>query len=103
MPLERHRQGLPQSLGGKRIDDDPLGNRDRDGRDAEGLGIEAEVDDQLLRRAGDAAEVGIQGARFRVVDGDLLGRGLVVFKIRRGFVHGLPLEIGENVQWIVSI
>ena len=96
MPLERHGQGLPQALGGKRIDDDPLGNRDRD---AEGLGIEAEVDDQLLRRAGDAAEVGIQRARLRVVDGDLLRRlsrwtrawGLVVFKIRRGFADGLLL------------
>ncbi len=68
MPLDREVQGVQQALGREVVGDDPL----RDGHgfagDAEGLGIQAEVDDQLFRRAGDAAEIGVGGDGVLVFD-----------------------------------
>ena len=53
-------QGLQHPLGGEVVHDDPLFDFDRLGRHAERLGVEAEVEDQLLGRAGDAAEIGVE-------------------------------------------
>ena len=60
VPLDRHVQRLQHPLGGEVVGDDPLLDFDRLGRHAERLGVEAEVEDQLFGRAGDAAEVRVQ-------------------------------------------
>ena len=74
VPLDRHVQGLQHPLGREVVGDDPLLHFDRLGRHAEGLGVEAEVEDQLLGRAGDAAEIGVQAHGVLVVHFDALAR-----------------------------
>ena len=75
MPLDGHRQGAQQTLGREEIDDDPLADLDRFRRNADRLGVQTEVDDQFFGRAGDAAEIRVQGQDVRVVDSQLgLGR-----------------------------
>ena len=58
--LDRHVQGGQQPLGGVVVQDDPFGNLDRLAGQRLRLGIQTEVDDQFLRRAGDAAEIRIE-------------------------------------------
>ena len=71
VPLNRQLQGVQHPLGREEIRDDPLRDGDRLRGNAKRLGIETEIDDQLLRRARNAAEVGIKGQRLRIVDLDL--------------------------------
>jgi hypothetical protein len=66
--LDRHVQGLQHSFGGEVVDDDPLLNVDWLSWDAKGLRIQAEVEDQLFRRARDAAEICIERNRVLVRD-----------------------------------
>ena len=72
MTLDGQRQRVQHPLGGEEVRDDPLRDRDRLRRYPERLRIQPEIDDQLLRRAGDAAEIRVAGQRLRVVDLDLL-------------------------------
>ena len=68
--LDRHLQGVQHPLGGEEVGDDSLGHRNRLSRNANRLGIEPKVDDQLLGRASHAAEVGIVGDGAAVIDLD---------------------------------
>ena len=68
-------QGIGEPLGCEEVHDDPLGELDRFGTRAANLLVEAEVDDQLLGRAGDAAEVRVGSEDVRLVDGHVDGFG----------------------------
>ena len=81
-------EGIGQPLGRIEIDDDPLGQLDRLGRRAADLLIESEVDDQLLGRSRDPAEVGVGGGDVRLVNGYVDGFGAV----------GLLLVSQENLR-----
>src|SRR5690606_4738820 len=63
-------QRAEEAFGGVEVEDDPLVDDDRLARRAHRLRVEAEIDDQLLRRAGNAAEVGVEAQRLRVIDFD---------------------------------
>ena len=63
---------LQHPLGGEVVDDDPLLDVDRLGRHAERLGVQAEVENQLFGRAGDAAEICVERNRVLVGDFDTL-------------------------------
>ena len=71
--LDRHVERLQHALGGEVVDDDPLLDVDRLGRDAEWLRVEAEVENQLFGRAGDAAEICVERNRVLVGHFDTLG------------------------------
>lgn len=66
--LDGHVERLQHALGCEVVGDDALLHFDRLGGHAEGLGIEAEVEDQLFGCAGDAAEIGVQADCVLVVD-----------------------------------
>ena len=82
VPLYRHVERLEHPLGRKVVSDNPLLDFDRLGWHAERLGVESEIENQLLRRSGDAAEIGVQADGVLVVYFDplapllLLGGGL---------------------------
>ena len=61
-------QGMQHPLGRKVVRDDALSHDNRVRGNAERLRVQPEVDDQLLGRPGDAAEVGIRSRDVRVVD-----------------------------------
>ena len=63
-----HLQGVREPLGSEEIDDDSLGELDRFRGGAGDLLVETKVNDQFLRRAGNAAEVGIGRQNVRLVD-----------------------------------
>ena len=71
VPLNRQLQGVQHPLGREEIRDDPLGDGDRLRGNAKGLRIETKIDDQLLRRARNAAEIGVKRQRLRIVNFDL--------------------------------
>jgi len=68
--VDGHLQRVEHALGGVVVGHNPLRNDDRFGGNAHRLGVETEVDDQLLRRAGDAAEVGVGRDGACVIDFD---------------------------------
>ena len=74
VPLHGHVQGLQHPLGREVVGDDPLLHFDRLGRHAERLRVEAEVENQLFGRAGDAAKIRVQADGVLVVDFDPLAR-----------------------------
>src|SRR5262245_64843242 len=92
MTLNRQRQRVQEPLRRVVVHDAPLRDGDRILRHSHRLRIETKVDDQLFRRAGDAAEVCVRGGDVRVIDLNLhhllrlrlLCRGLGLFS-RCGF------------------
>ena len=87
MSLHREMQRLEHPLGGEIVSDDPLLDFHRLGRHAEGLRVEAEVEDQFLGCACDATKICIQANRVLVDNFDAglpllisrrLGGGMVV-------------------------
>ena len=67
MSVNRHLQGAQQTLGGMPAGNNSLSDHNRFRRCTHWLRIEPEIDQQFLRRAGDAAEIGIVGNRIGVV------------------------------------
>ena len=82
--LDREVQSMEEPLGGVVVRHQTLGDDDCFLGNAEGLGVQAEVDDQLFRGPGDAAEVGVGGDGVLVFDLDALtfldGFGLLFFR-----------------------
>ena len=79
VPLDRHAQGRQQALGRVEVHDDPLVGLHVLAAGGERLGIQAEVEDDLLGSRGHSAEVGVRRKGARIVDDDLgrlLLRGL---------------------------
>lgn len=108
VPLDAHGQRVQHPFGHVEVGDDPLGHRNRFGRYAERLRVEAEVDNHLFRHAGHTAEVRIRGEHLRVVAPDsrglgLYGRGgaggglwrklLVCARSVAGICHGMFLQV----------
>ena len=58
--LDRHVERLQHSLGSEVVDDDPLLHINRFGWHAEWLRVQAEIEDELFRRAGNAAEICVE-------------------------------------------
>jgi hypothetical protein len=75
--LQRETQGMPQSLRGVKIRDDALGDIDGLSRDADRLGIQCEIDDELFGSARHAAEIRVARDGLRIVDLDLLSLRLL--------------------------
>ena len=91
VPLDRHVQRLQHPLGREVVDDDPLLHIDRFGRHAERLRIQAEVENEFFRRAGDAAEVCVQ--RDRVLIGDFHTRAAALVVEQVEVDRRLPLRL----------
>ena len=101
VPLNSHLQGVQRPLGSEEVHYDSLSNGDRLRRYADRLGIQAEVDDQLFRRAGHAAEIRVQAHGVFVVHFDvrphlfrsrLLGGLIAVFCFFVGHDDSLCVE-----------
>ena len=110
VPLDGQAQGVQHALGRVEVRDDPLRDRNRMRRHSERLRIQAEIDDQFFRRAGNTAEVGVQRHHLGIVDfhlhplwdlrGSLPGRlaagfqrgGGIVFRSVRCLGHGILLS-----------
>ncbi len=69
--LDRHLQSRQHTLGSEVVDDDPLGDLDRLIGHTHRLAIEAEIDDQFFRGAGDAAEIRVEADRAALIDLEL--------------------------------
>jgi len=109
--LVGQRQGVQHPFGRVEVRDDPVRDGNRLRRHAERLWIEPEIDDQLLGRPGDPAEVGVGRHRLRIVDLDLhpllrllrrvLGGWLLSSRGRRGgrfvFFLGLLGRLGHKI------
>jgi hypothetical protein len=72
MSLDRHVKRLQHPLGGEVVDDDPLLHVNRLGRNAEWLGVQAEVENEFFGCAGNAAEICIERNRVLVGHFDTL-------------------------------
>jgi len=71
VPLNRQLQSVQHPLGRKEIRDNPLRNGDRLRGNAKRLRIETKVDNQFFGRTSNAAKVGVERQRLRVVNLDL--------------------------------
>jgi len=67
VPLNGHVERLQHALGGEIVGDNPLLHLHRLGRDTKWLRIEAEIENEFLGRARNAAEIGVQADRVLVV------------------------------------
>ena len=90
-------QSVKHPLGREEVGDDSLRDGDRLGRNPKRLRIQTEINDQFLRGAGHAAEIGIQGQGLRIVNFDLgallLGRGSRDWNFGLGIRHDILLII----------
>ncbi len=89
MPLNRCLQGVKHPLGRIKICHDAILHDNGIGGQSNRLRIQAEIDDQLFRRAGHAAEIRIRRVDIGIVkaNGDLL-RGLLLWSVIVGFGAG---------------
>ena len=83
VPLDRHAQRGQEPLGGVEVHHDSLVGLHVLTTGGERLGIEAEVEDDLLGRRGDPAEIGVRRKRRGIVNDDL-GRLLLLGIRSRG-------------------
>ena len=102
VPLNGHLQGMQHPLGREEVGDDPLRNHDRLGGDAKRLRIQTEVDDQLFRRARDAAEIGVAGQCLGVVDLDLDPSGAGRPALGRPPAGDSPAASGAGAGFLLS-
>lgn len=68
MTLNGHAQSVKDALGSVEVGDNALRNGNRSGRNSNRLRVETEIDNQFFRRTGNAAEIGVAGYSFVVVD-----------------------------------
>ena len=72
MPLQCHGQCMPQSLCGVVVQDDSMGDLHFDLAGGVGGRVQAEVQNQFLRGAGNAAEIGVAGVGIGITDDHFL-------------------------------
>ena len=97
--LDRHLQGVQHPLGRVEVGDQTLRDRDRLRGHAKRLRVQAEIDNQLLGRAGYAAEIGVARRCVRIIDVHLdLRRTLRLrcrCRCRTGTCGGRPFRGGS--------
>ena len=72
MALNGHRQRSQQSFGGEEIHNQPLRHTYFSRRDAEGMGIQTQIENDFFGNRRHAAEIRVTRRGFRIVQFDLL-------------------------------
>jgi hypothetical protein len=89
-------------LRGEVVDHDPLFHFDRLGRHAEGLGVQSEIENQLLGRAGDATKIRVQAHGVFIGYFDSLGP-LCLLRVARSLfaINGLSVFIFGHDTFLI--